>query len=238
LAFYAQHCTVGEDLSWASNLTELTRAFCDVLFALSDPKKRLSLQWELSEHLRVIDVALEKGTRSRLVYRGVVEKRPNFDREPALETTPLSAVVAEWICDYLVNYSARIDLGACVECGKIFPRKRSDNAYCSKTCQNRVAYKRRKIFEGGLLRKIDLSSNALDDSVKSRVWAYHPRLGLGAVDTITKRPGAVSAVSAVTVIFPQTVRTFDATEIFHSVTDAQKIEFFTGRDAAVLAELV
>ncbi len=233
LAQYAQCCTVGEDLAWVSDLVTLTRALRDVLFAIADPERRLSLEWELSDHIRIIDAALEKGTRARLVYCGLEAKRQKFGREPNPATTPLSALLASWISDYLTTYSERIDLGACVECGKIFPRQRRDNAYCSKTCQNRVAYKRRKIFEGGLLKKIEVTPKTIVERLGGGAWAYHSRLGLGSVESVGGEYGV-----SVTVRFPQIARTFHGKELFQSAPDNAKVEFYAETDAGALAELL
>jgi hypothetical protein len=233
LALYVQKCTVDEDMTWVSDLLALTRAFRDILFAVGDPQKQSSLHWELSDRIKAFDSVLSRGTRAKLIYRGFDGKRHCFDREPNVAATPLSSALAEWMCEYLVTYSERIDLGACVECGKIFSRQRSDNAYCSKTCQNRVAYKRRKIFEGGLLKKIEVTLPTAADSLQPGAWAYHPRLGLGLVETVT---GKYRSISSVSVLFPQITRAFDARELF--VTSAPKIEFYSETDPESLAELM
>jgi hypothetical protein len=230
LAHYAQYCTL-DDLAWVPDLIELTRAFREILFAISDPER--SLEWELSNHIRTIDAALEKGTRPRLVYRGLDAKRHMFGREPNPPTTPLSSLLASWMSDYLGAYSDRIDLGACVECGKIFPRQRRDNSYCSKTCQNRVAYKRRKIFEGGLLQKIELTPRTVTEKLREGVWAYHARLGLGLVESVVEKYGP-----SVRVRFPQIVRTFHGKDLFQSGADFSKIEFYLEKDPVTLAELL
>jgi hypothetical protein len=234
LARYVQQCTICEDLSWASALVTLTRSFREVLFAISDPQ-RGSLEWELSEHIRTIDAALEKGTRDNLVYRGLGGRQHRFAREPNPASTPLASLLADWICDYLVNYSDRIDLGACVECGKVFHRRRSDNTYCSKTCQNRVAYKRKRIFETGLLKKIEITEKTATQLLQPGVWVYHARLGLGVIETVSER---YRRFLSVTVRFPQVVRTFSTLDCFQSKPNNPKMEFYVETDAAALAELL
>ncbi len=235
LARYASYCTVSEDLNWVLDLVALTRAFRNILYAIAEPRKQLSLEWKLGEHIRTIDAALEKGMRPRLVYRGIEGKHHKFGRESTPSTTPLSTLMAEWICVYLVNYSDQIDLGACVECGKIFSRQRRDNAYCSKTCQNRVAYKRKKIFDTGLLERIDITQKTAADRLQPGIWMYHPRLGLGMVEVV----GTADMYQnrSLTVHFPHLVRKFFLKDLFQSEPDS-KIEFYTETDAAMLAELL
>jgi len=237
LFLYSELCIVSDDLHWVSDLVTLTRAFRDILFARAEPQNKRSLEWELSPHIRVINAALEKGTCPRLVYRGIVGKRHQFDREPDPKTTPLSSVLANWISEYLVVYSDRIDLGACVECGKIFSRQRSDNTYCSKTCQNRVAYKRKKIFETGLLERIEITFKTLAERLQQGVWVYHPRLGLGFVKTVEKKYRTPTSFE---VQFTQVVRTFFVRQLFEPEPnhDGSKIEFYRETNAAALAELL
>ena len=236
LAQYAQHCNLNEDLSWVADLAQLTRAFRDILFAIADRDGLAFIESELSRQLENIGAAVEKGTLPKLVYRGFKDKRHKFGRTPNPSTTSLSSLLADWICDYLVNYSDRIDLGACVECGKIFPRQRRDNAYCSKTCQNRVAYKRKKIFENGLLQRLELAPKTAVEKIQSGVWVYHPRLGLGLVEKV--KASLERRTFSVTVRFPQVLRTLYMRDLFSSQPDATKIEFYTETDAGALAEFL
>jgi hypothetical protein len=236
LALYAKHCSVDGNWSWVDDLVTLTRRFRDILFAKSGPELESKIfalrQWF---SLKAVDAVLEKGKRHRLVYAVDRQGEVKFDREPNPTTTPLSTLLAEWMCDYLVKYSERIDLGACVECGKIFPRQRRDNAYCSKTCQNRVAYKRKKIFESGLLKKIEITARTAADKLQRGIWVYHPRLGIGMIDRVVKNKeqGGLNAI----VRFPHVVRAFKW-DFFRWKPDAAGIEFYTETDAATLAELL
>ena len=235
LAQYAQYCNLDEDLNWVSDLARLTRAFRDILFAIADRERLSFLEWELVGQITTINAALEKSALPKLAYWGIglKDKQHKFGRQPNTAVTPLSALLADWICDYLVNYSDRIDLGACVECGKVFPRQRRDNAYCSKTCQNRVAYKRKKIFESGLLQKLDVAPKTADTKLQPGVLMYHPRFGLGVVETV-----AIERLSlSVTARFPQVLRTFHLRDLFQSGPDS-RIEFYTETDAVALAELL
>lgn len=235
LAPYARVCTISDDLSWVSELISLTRAFREILFIIGDASPHLSLEWQLSDHMRAVDIALAKGSPPTLSYRGLHDKRPKFGREFDPERTPLSSSLASWISEYLTEYMGRIDLGTCVECGKIFARQRRDNSYCSKTCQNRVAYKRKKIFESGLLEKIDVTQRTASQVLKAGVWVYHQRLGLGVIEDVKGRDRAFGAVA---VRFPGVVRAFFRSELFSEEQSSPKLEFYNEKDAAALAELL
>jgi hypothetical protein len=231
LAFYSPFCTLEGSLDWASDLIALVRTFREILFLIADPDKN-SPEWELSKHMKILDGALIKGTQPRLVYRGR-GKEHQFGREPSPRTAPLSAIIANWMSEYLCDYSNLIDLGVCIECGRIFSRQRSDNSYCSKTCQNRAAYKRRKIFEGGLLQKIVLTPATTRERLHAGLWAYHVRLGLGVVEGVEEKFGPY-----VSVRFPQTIRIFRGRDLFGEGADAVKVEFYKETDSAALAELL
>lgn len=231
---YLSRCNVSEDLSWVDNLVQVTRAFRDILFSIADKERSPYLQWELVSQLGTINEMLEKGTLSNLFYKGFGGKHHKFTRNPNPTTTPLASLLADWMCNYLVTYSNQIDLGACSECGKIFSRQRRDNAYCSKTCQNRVAYKRKKIFESGLLQKIDFHEKTAAEHLQPGVWVYHPRLGLGFVAKVQQGRRGLS----VTARFPQIVRTFHRNDLFQAHPETPKIEFYRETDAVALAELL
>lgn len=230
---YLSQCVVGEDLNWAAHLIDLTRAFRELLFALADPQ--ISLTYDIRWSINTINEALAKGPRSKLAFRPDTN-RPVFAREANADEIPLLAMVGEWMCEYLEHYSDRIDLGVCVECGKIFQRQRRDNAYCSKTCQNRVAYKRRKVFDSGLLQPIEVSPKTLAENVREGVWAWHSRFGLGVVDEVIKS-GALSPFM-VRLWFPQAIRVFRDSELAPRKSDGSKIEFYSVSDPAKLAELL
>jgi hypothetical protein len=225
LARYHVCGNFGENLNWVSDVLTLTRAFRDVLFALSDRDFHFS---GLAHAIVTINAALEKGKPALLAYRGQGE----FGREPDPDTTPLGTSLAEWICEYLEKYSAHIDLGVCIECGKIFLRQRRDNAYCSKSCQNRVAYKRKKIFESGLLKKLEVKTEADIANLRPGVWAYHSRFGLGVLDPVDPK---IPDYPIINVRFPHTLRCF--TKV-HLLTEGTKLEFYKVTDATMLAELL
>ena len=53
---------------------------------------------------------------------------------------------------------------------------------CSKTCQNRVAYKRKKIFVAGVLREVDVKD--APNELRVGLCLNHPRFGLGVVESV------------------------------------------------------
>jgi hypothetical protein len=200
---------------------------------MTDPST-VDLNLRVPEATDTINAALERGKRDRLgFFTNFVKGRVIFRRSPEVDTTPLSTLLADWICDYLVNYSKRIDLGACVECGRIFSRQRRDNAYCSKTCQNRIAYKRKKIFETGLLKKIEITKKTAPEKFQAGLWVYHPRYALGIIEAVQQEKWDTT----VTVRFPHTIRTF-SWDFLRSKPDDAKLEFYTETDAVALAELL
>jgi hypothetical protein len=181
----------------------------------------------------VLDELLKAGALLKLMYRGLDGKIPRFARQPDTSVTPLGSILANWMCEYLCGYSARIDLGVCAECGRFFSRQRKDNAYCSKTCQNRIAYKRRKIFEGGLLQKLEGAPGPMLQKLHPGLWAYHPRLGLGIVENVER-----TMRFSITVRFPQIVRTFHTRELVVDGSTFPRVEIFTATDSETLAELL
>ena len=110
-------------------------------------------------------------------------KSINFVRKADSGSFPLHAYIAEWFSEYLIEHRSFVDLGVCVECARLFVRERRDNLYCSRTCQNRVAYKRRRIFEAGVLREIASQPAALQPGI----CVHHHRLGLGIVEAVRIR---------------------------------------------------
>src|SRR5205823_4815950 len=109
-------------------------------------------------------------------------RRVHVVREIDAERMPLQTFLAFWMSQYLGTHEPFLDLAVCVECGKFFARQRRDNFYCSKTCQNRVAYKRKKIFVAGVLRKVDVKVDP--NELRSGLCLNHPRFGLGVVENV------------------------------------------------------
>jgi len=178
---HAKHCTPSDDLGWANTLIKLTRAFREILFLISEPGDSWMAHHHLGGPIVEINSALARGRPAELKWRTPDSKTREFHREVDPEVTPLHSVIAEWMCEFLVSHSANLGLAVCTECGTIFVRGRRDNVYCSKACQNRVAYKRKKIFESGVLveEKIDASAPS---ALIPGVWVNHPRLGLGRIE--------------------------------------------------------
>jgi hypothetical protein len=155
----------------------------DQLAKLDELTKLLTQQYAftgLGRHLDRINQILQQGVVYRLRREG--RKSPHVVREIDAERMPLHTFLAFWMSQYLGTHEQYLDLTVCVECGKFFARQRRDNIYCSKTCQNRVAYKRKKIFVAGVLRGVDVKS--APDALRSGLCLNHPRFGLGVVENV------------------------------------------------------
>jgi hypothetical protein len=177
----AKYCMPSDDFAWANSLIKLTRAFREILFLISEPGDSWMVHYHLGRPISELNSALAQGRPAELKWRPSDSKTLEFHREVDSQLTPLHSVIAEWMCEFLMSHSASLGLAVCTECGTIFVRARRDNVYCSKTCQNRVAYKRKKIFESGVLveEKIDA---AAPSALVAGVWLNHPRLGLGRIE--------------------------------------------------------
>jgi hypothetical protein len=134
----------------------------------------------LRRHLDRLNEILQQGVVYRLRPEG--RRSPHVVREIDAEKMALHTLLAFWMSQYLGAHEQYLDLTVCVECGKFFARQRRDNIYCSKTCQNRVAYKRKKIFVGGVLREVDVKG--AQDELRSGLCLNHPRFGLGVVENV------------------------------------------------------
>jgi hypothetical protein len=184
MALSAQSCSLDDDLSWANDLLIVARAFRDILFVVSDsdvPDGILQLQ--ISKPIRVVNAYLHRSPAQPLSFWQGEDKHISFGRFPDPETPDLSSFVATWISDYLENYYSHVGLGVCAECGKFFDRERRDKTFCSKTCQNRVAYKRKKILESNALAPISIAPDRPYD-ISVGLWAHHPRYGIGRVESV------------------------------------------------------
>lgn len=134
----------------------------------------------LRRHLDRLNEILQQGVVYRLRTEG--RRSPHVVREIDAEKMALHTLLAFWMSQYLGTHEQYLDLTVCVECGKFFARQRRDNIYCSKTCQNRVAYKRKKIFVAGVLREVDVKG--AQDELRSGLCLNHPRFGLGVVENV------------------------------------------------------
>ena len=178
---HSNFCAPSENLAWANSLIKLTRAFREILFLLSEPDDSWMVSYHLAKPIEEVNSVLLEGRPDTLEWHASTSKSREFRRKFSPEMTPLHSRLAKWIRDFLVVHRSSLALGACTECGTIFARERRDNVYCSKTCQNRVAYKRKKIFESGLLVEVEIDPHAPSD-VTPGLWINHPRLGLGRIE--------------------------------------------------------
>jgi hypothetical protein len=176
-------CPIGDDLSWARDLILVTRTFRDILFAISEPLEPLSNGGTLNEALNVLNDMVQRSSNNEIAYWQTPEKTIAFGRIPHGKSTPLVSCLTNWFVDYLVNFYPVVNLAVCVECGIFFPRQRKDNVYCGKTCQNRVAYKRKKIFETNALSEVSVDPETTAE-IRPGLMFYHHRLGLGVIEEI------------------------------------------------------
>lgn len=174
-----------DDLSWANDLLILTRAFRDFLSAVSDDDPHNSLlTFRVREPIEVFNNYLQRAPQNLLIYWKTSNGEVGFGRSPDPEKNELCSLVANWISDYLTTHSSRVGLGICAECGKLFARERRDRTFCSKTCQNKVAYKRKRIFQNDVLLRVNISP---DDAcnISGGLWMHHPRFGLGLIESVS-----------------------------------------------------
>jgi hypothetical protein len=183
LAACAESCQLGEDLSWARELVLITRKLRDLLFSIGEPKEPFLQSMELREPLDAINAILQRHLSSRVVYWQTPDKALFFDRVPNDQTNSLCSCIADWFANYLVDFYPGASLAVCIECGTFFPRQRKDNIYCTKTCQNRVAYKRKKIFDTEALSEISVDPETTAEITRG-LWVYHNRLGLGVIESV------------------------------------------------------
>jgi hypothetical protein len=183
IAFSAEKYRLADDLSWAKDLLLVTRAFRDFLSAISDTDlQQPYLRLRIQEPIQTINSYVHKTPSQLLIYWQEADKNLVFGRCPETESSDLSSYIANWICDYLTNYHSYVGLGVCAECGKVFVRERRDKSFCSKTCQNRVAYKRKKLLDSDALSKVDFAPDDACDIVPG-LWIYHPRYGIGLIES-------------------------------------------------------
>ncbi len=192
IGFSSRACILDADLSWAKDLLELSRAFRDLLSAgLSDPDiEEPYLRIRITGSIQLLNTYLQRTPAHLLIYWQGVCKQPRFGRCPDPQFSNLPSLLANGISDYLTNHYSSVGIGACVECGKFFVRERRDRTFCSKTCQNKVAYKRRKILESDALEQIDISPRDACD-IQSGLWIHHPRLGLGLIESLCSNDSSI-----------------------------------------------
>jgi hypothetical protein len=186
IAFSSQACSLENDLSWARDLLTITRAFRDFLSAVSDADLQAPhLHLRMREPVKVFNSYLRKTPAQLLVFwQNDKDKKVAFGRCPDPKSSDLSSFIANWISDYLKDHYSHISLGACAECGKFFARERRDKTFCSKTCQNRVAYRRKKLLESDALLQINIAPDDACD-ITAGLWIHHPRFGIGLVEAVS-----------------------------------------------------
>jgi hypothetical protein len=259
IALSARACILGDELTWARDLLIVSRAFRDFLSAISDSDLHepfLSLR--IKEPIQVFNEYLRKTPAQILVYWRDGEKELRFGRSPDPEVADLSSYASEWICDYLKNHYSRLGLGVCSECGKFFARERRDKTFCSKTCQNRIAYQRKKIFESDALAQVNIAPDDACD-IAPGLWMHHPRFGIGLIESVSSAskpalslPGKMrrnidevryrsmlSRKAIVQVRFLHGVRTMGYSDLFESQkTEDQLPTFYQVKSEETLAELL
>lgn len=184
LSEYAASCRVSDDLRWAERLIRTTRILRELLFGIALPLRDTTIAGDVVGSLRDLNALIRSAPSKPVVFIEGSKRTPIFAREADTAQHPIEALFADWIADYLTTHRSAIDLAVCSECGRIFQRERKDNLYCSKTCQNRVAYKRKRVFESGLLKPVAVDPDA-PDQLREGLWLHHNRCGLGIVKRVS-----------------------------------------------------
>jgi len=142
----AGKCILGDDLSWAKDLLTIARTFRDILSALSDPELQSQIYDAPCGAFAIAQLLSYKASAMPIVQWPISGKQVSLI---AVRTKKFGPFVLHggMDIDYLKDYYPRVGIGVCGECGKFFGRERRDKTFCSKTCQNRVAYKRRKFLK-------------------------------------------------------------------------------------------
>ena len=258
VAIAASKCNLSDDLSWAKDLLAVTKAFRDILSALSEPDLQGPfLRTRIKEPFQILNYFLGRTPGLLLVSWTLDGKKLSFGRSPDPEVSDLAAYIAEWISDYLTNYHPRVGIGVCAECGTFFERERRDKTFCSKTCQNRVAYKRKKILESEALQRVSIAPEDAVDIVAG-LWIHHPRFGIGLIEGLSSSSGPVetmlqnlgdsqdaryrSMISRKVVVqvrFLQGVRMLTFTDLFEAQKKEEQLpDFYQVQSEETLAELL
>ncbi len=196
-----ESCSLGEDLAWAKELVQLTRKFRDLLFTIAEGHEPLLRAQMLRDPLETLNQILQQNSDFQIGFWRAEDKSLHFARIPGNQSVSLTICIGGWFSNYLVNFYPSVKLAVCVECGTFFQRQRKDNIYCSKTCQNRVAYKRKKIFDTRALREINVDPDTADGIAPS-LLLYHHRLGLGVVESVEYQKN----IDALAVIAPDSFK--------------------------------
>ena len=251
-----EFCSLEGDLGWSREIVAVTRMCRDFLFAAGDPFDPLFRSQKLGILLKQLNDALQRNSNNRVVYWYAADKGINFGRVPGTRQKSLALCVSDWFSDYLIDFYPSLSLAACMECGIFFERHRRDNVYCSKTCQNRVAYKRKKILETDALSKVQVGPDTAGE-IKPGLLFYHSRLGLGIVEAVDFERGAMldllpagatesfkeklSAYRAksirMRVLFPHGVRNLNYAEIFEVRKEEALHQFYSVSQREIVAGL-
>jgi hypothetical protein len=259
ISLSARSCILGDELAWAKDLLIVSRAFREFLSAVSEPSVQESfVSMRISDPIQILNGYLRVSPNQPLIYWIGEDKQLKFGRCPDPEVADLSSFLANWISDYLKNHYPRLDLGVCSECGRFFVRERRDKTFCSKTCQNRVAYQRKKIFESGALTQVNIAPDDACD-IHTGLWMHHPRFGIGLIESnvsqtkstpsLPKKKSRVvdevryrSMLSRKTIIqvrFLHGVRTLSYSDMFEGQKNEDQLPtFYEVKSEEILAELL
>lgn len=184
----AGRCALGDDIKWANHLLTVTRAFRDFLSETSDADiNEPYVDLRIRGPIEIFNSYVRKAPAHLLVHWRDNDGKISFARSPQPETSDLASFAANWICDYLTNHYPYVGLAACAECGKFFLRERRDKTFCSKTCQNRVAYKRKKLLDSDALAPVTIEPENAHE-ISRGLCVHHPRFGIGIVEALSSSP--------------------------------------------------
>lgn len=182
---YSEFCKLGDDLSWIRDTVSAARSIRHLIITLAEPA--LLLERNLAPAVKTFNSFLTTGApREILIGFSYSENTKRYyltaqGQNP--ELTPLHSAITQSMAEYFDLHREALDLAVCSECSHIFERNRRDNAYCSKTCQNRVAYKRKRMIDSGFLAQLP-TEPATVKTLRPGLWVNHPRWGLGVVEKV------------------------------------------------------
>ena len=117
---YAAFCSVSNDLEWAADLRELTRACRELLLVLPDADDQWDAQQRLAGPMSRIILRVRAAGPIELSVERSDRKTISFVTNPDPGSLPLHACLAEWFSEYLIKHRRFVDLGVCVECARLF----------------------------------------------------------------------------------------------------------------------
>ncbi len=186
----SQCCTLDGDISWAKDALLVSRAFIEFLSAVSDGDLQgASVSSRIRQPIQVLNNYGSGSGGALLVYWEAPNREVKFGKISDPRSPNLASFLATWITEYITLHYPQVGLGVCVECGTFFERERRDKAFCSKTCQNRVAYKRKRLLESDALALASVSSEEVSD-IEPGLWVHHPRFGIGLIESVGTNDGS------------------------------------------------